>query len=96
MKEYQYRKHLLISPWIEGEDLIVYGIKRIKDKFKIITIQEIISPEGGEWTFIYNKRLNKLYIEKEGINLIYSGDISQEILEELKKIMKEKEIQKAP
>jgi hypothetical protein len=91
MKEYQYQKQLFISRWIEGEDLIVYGIKRIKDKFKLLIIKENMSPEGGEWTFIYNNILNRLYISKDEINLFFTGEINPEILEELKNIMKEKQ-----
>jgi len=90
MKEYQYQKLLFISPWLENEDLIVYGIKRMKNKFKLLTIKENMSPEGGEWTFFYKNVLNKLYIRKEETNLIFTGEITPELLEELKKIMKEK------
>jgi hypothetical protein len=89
MKEYQYQKQILVTPRIEGEDLIVYGIKRIKDKFKLLTIKENMSPEGGEWTFIYNNKLNRLYIRKDEINLVFTGEINPEIVEELKNMMKE-------
>ena len=71
--------------------MILYGIRKIRENFKTITIKETFSPEGGEWTFIYNEILNRLFIEKEGINLVFSGDINPEILEELKKFIKEKD-----
>ena len=54
MKEYQIRNELFIIPAIEGEDLLVYGIKKFKTEFKLTTLKETMSPEGGECTFLYN------------------------------------------
>ena len=86
MKEYQIRNKLFIIPAVEGEDLLVYGIKKFKTELKITTLKETISPEGGEWTFLYDGRLNKLYIEKDEKSYTFSGDISPELVESLKRL----------
>lgn len=86
MSEYHIRNVLFILPTIEGEDLLVYGIKKVKDKFKINTLKETISPEGGEWTFLYDGKLNRLYIEKNGESFKFTGNISPELLNSMKEL----------
>lgn len=86
MNEYNIRKQLFISPALVGEDLLVYGIKKTKANFKIITLKETISPEGGEWSFLYDGKLNRLYIEKDGTEYKFTGDISPDLLISLKEL----------
>ena len=90
MKEYQYKKVLFITPMIEDEDLLFYGIKKYETDFKIKSLNNIINPEGGEWTFLFNDKLNRLIINKDDKNYIFTGDALPEVVESLKKIMKEK------
>ena len=45
-----------------------------------------MSPEGGEWTFLYDGKLNKLYIEKDEKSYTFSGDISPELVKSMKRL----------
>lgn len=86
MSGYIIQRKLFILPSIEGEDLLVYGIQKFKNNFKVITLKETISPEGGEWVFIYDGKLNRLFIEKQGIQYRFTGDISPDSIEAMKKL----------
>ena len=90
MNEYIYRQQLFITPSIEGEDLLFYGIKKLEQDLKLKSINKIINPEGGEWTFIFNGKLNRIYISKEKDNFIFTGDALPGVVKSLRKIMKEK------
>jgi hypothetical protein len=90
MSEYIYRQQLFITPSIEGEDLLFYGIKKLETDLKLKSLNKIINPEGGEWTFLFNDNLNRLYINKDNNNYVFTGDALPEVVESLKKIMTEK------
>ena len=90
MSEIVQRNYLFSLPYPEGEDLHYYGIRNFKKEFKLTTLKETISPEGGEWSFIYNGKLNRIYIEKDGNTFKFIGDISEELIEKLRTILKSK------
>ena len=80
MSEMIYRNQLFVLPFPEGEDLHYYGINKFKNDCKITTLKETMSPEGGEWSFIYNGKLNRLYVEKGGNTFKFAGNISVELI----------------
>ena len=86
MSEIIQRNQLFILPYPEGEELHYYGIHDFKKEFKVTTLKETMSPEGGEWTFIYDGKLNRLYIEKDGNTYKFTGNISPEIVDKLRKL----------
>lgn len=88
MSEIIQRNQLFALPYPEGEELHYYGISNFKKDFKITTLKETLSPEGGEWSFIYDGDLNRLYIEKAGTTFKFTGDISKELIEKLRILFK--------
>ena len=91
MTEIIQRRQLFILPYPEGEELHYYGIGNFQKKLKLTTLKETLSPEGGEWSFMYNGKLNRLYIEKDGNTFKFTGDVSQELVEKLKELFGSKE-----
>lgn len=90
MSEIIQTNPLFILPYPEGEELHYYGIFNLKKECKIVTLKETISPEGGEWSFIYDGKLNRLYVEKDGNTFKFTGNISEELIEKLKTLFKSK------
>ncbi len=84
MSEIFQRNQLFVLPYPEGEELHYYGISNFKKEFKITSLKETLSPEGGEWSFMYNGELNRLYIEKDGNTFSFMGNITEELIDKLR------------
>jgi hypothetical protein len=81
-----YRRELLAVPCLADDDLLFYGIKKFFDKFHLINIDENHSPEGDEWDFLYDGKLNRLYVEKRKDSCVFFGDITPDLLAGLRKL----------
>jgi hypothetical protein len=49
-------------------------------------IKESTSPEGADWEFMYNGRLNRLYARRKGTVFEFTGDMSDDLLAPLREI----------
>lgn len=67
-------------------DLIVIGIKRYLDELKVPMVDEKHSPEGDEWNFVYDERLNRLYLERKEGAFALTGDVSDTVIAALTKL----------
>lgn len=91
MSEIIQRNTIFVLPCPDGEELHYYGIKKFVKEWKITTLKQTFSPEGGEWTFLYDGRLNRLYIEKDGNIFKFTGGVSGELIEDLRKVFNMRE-----
>lgn len=94
MSEIFQRNQLFALPYPEGEELHYYGIRNFEKKLKLTTLKETFSPEGGEWTFLYDGELNRLYIEKDGNTFKFTGNVSKELVDKLKELFGKKEMKR--
>jgi hypothetical protein len=69
-----------------SQDFLVLGINHYLEQLKILAVDENHSPEGDEWDFIYDGRLNRLYLEKRDERFVFSGDLSADVLAGLKEL----------
>ena len=67
-------------------DLMVIGIRKYFDELKVPMIDERHSPEGDEWDFLFDGRLNRLYLESKESALALTGDVSETIIAALTKL----------
>jgi len=67
-------------------DLIVIGIRKYFNELKVPIIDERHSPEGDEWNFMYDERLNRLYLERKESTFALTGDVSDTIIAALTKL----------
>jgi hypothetical protein len=81
-----YRRELFNIPYLIDEDLLFLGIKKFFKKYTVINIDENHSPEGDEWDFLYDGKLNRLYVEKRKDTYVFSGDITPDLLAALQKM----------
>ena len=85
---HEMRNQVIVLPGIEDEDLLVYGIQKFKQQFKVVSMKETISPEGGEWVFVYDKKLRIISIQKQGQTFQFIGSIDEDLADALKSIFK--------
>ena len=81
-----YRRELLAVPYFVDEDLLYLGIKKLYEKYHLVSIDENHSPEGDEWDFLYDRKLNRLYVEKRKDSYVFSGDITPDLLAGLREL----------
>jgi hypothetical protein len=81
-----YRRVIAALPSAYDHDLIVLGVRKYFDELKVPMVDERHSPEGDEWDFVYDERLNRLYLERKESTFALTGDVSDTIIAALIKL----------